>query len=136
MHSFQVNQLHITCQVETPIQLNEHKGSALRGALFYALRGSPHPRAAWSGFCANKGAANCFDCAVNAVCPVMRLVSTLDERGAHGHQAPRPYIINPPLEPRTAYGPGDPFAFDLLLVGDATNPRAPSAREHTGSSLA
>jgi len=119
MNNFQINQLHITCRVQTPIWLNQHKGSAIRGALFYALRGSPNPRARWSGFCVNKAAPNCFDCPVNAVCPVMRLVSTLDERGTHGHQAPRPYIINPPLEPRTSYAPGDSFDFDLLLAGDA-----------------
>jgi hypothetical protein len=95
MDTFQVNQLRIHCEVQTPIQLNEHKGSAIRGALFYALRGTAYPNAQWSGFCANKAAANCFACPVNAVCPVMRLVSTLDEEGTHGQQAPRPYVINP-----------------------------------------
>ncbi len=122
MNTFRVHQLHVCCEVQTPIRLNEHKGSAIRGALFYALRGSPNPRAAWSGFCANKAAPGCFDCLVNAVCPVMRLVSTLDEEGTFGHQAPRPYIINPPLDNgRTTYAPGEHFAFDLLLVGDAAD---------------
>ena len=122
MNTFRVHQLHVCCEVQTPIRLNEHKGSAIRGALFYALRGSPNPRAAWSGFCANKAAPGCLHCQVNAVCPVMRLVSTLDETGAHGHQAPRPYIINPPLDDgRTVYAAGEPFIFDLLLVGDAAD---------------
>lgn len=119
MDTFQVHQLRVYCQAETPILLNEHKGSAIRGALYHALRGSAYPRASWSGFCANKGAASCFACQVNAVCPVMRLVSTLDETGEHGHQAPRPYIINPPLEPKTAYAPGEHMIFDLLLAGDS-----------------
>ena len=122
MNTFRVNQLRVHCTVQTPIRLNEHKGSAIRGALFYALRGSPNPRATWSGFCANKAAPSCFECPVNAVCPVMRLVATLDETGAHGHQAPRPYIINPPLDDgRTTYAPGEHFIFDLLLVGDAAD---------------
>jgi hypothetical protein len=120
MDTFQVNQLRVHCTAQTAIRLNEHKGSTIRGALYHALRGSADPRAAWSGFCANKAAANCFVCPVNAVCPVMRLVSTLDEEGVHGHQAPRPYIINPPLDDgRCVYGPGDSFIFDLLLAGDA-----------------
>ncbi len=120
MHTFQVNQVRVSCQVLMPIRLNEHKGSALRGALYHALRGSDHPRAAWSGFCANKAAPNCFACLVNAVCPVMRLVSTLDEQGIHGHQAPRPYIITPPIDDgRTWYGPDERFIFDLLLVGES-----------------
>ncbi len=122
MDTFQVNQLRIHCTVQTPIRLNEHKGSAIRGALFDALRGSPNPRAAWSGFCANKAATSCTVCPVNAVCPVMRLVSTLDEQGTHGQQAPRPYIINPPLgDGRTVYGSGEHLVFDLLLAGDATD---------------
>jgi len=120
MDTFRVHQLRVHCEAQTPIRLNEHKGSAIRGALFYALRGTGYPNAAWSGFCANKAAPNCFVCPVNAVCPVMRLVSTLDEEGTHGHQAPRPYIINPPLDgAQTVYAPGERFAFDLLLAGDA-----------------
>lgn len=122
MDTFQVNQLRVHCTVQTPIRLNEHKGSAIRGALFYALRGTADPHATWSGFCANKATPSCTACPVSAVCPVMRLVSTLDEEGIHGHQAPRPYIINPPLDDgRTAYGPGEHLAFDLLLAGDATD---------------
>ncbi len=121
MDTFQVHQLRVHCEAQTPIRLNEHKGSAIRGALFYALRGTAYPNAAWSGFCANKIAANCFVCPVNAVCPVMRLVSTLDEEGTHGHQAPRPYVINPPLEEQTAYAPGEHFTFDLLLAGEAAD---------------
>ena len=122
MDNFQVHQLRIHCEVQTPIRLNEHKGSAIRGALFYALRGTGYPNAQWSGFCANKAAANCFVCPVNAVCPVMRLVSTLDEEGVHGHQAPRPYIINPPLDgDQTCYAAGEHLAFDLLLAGQAND---------------
>lgn len=122
MDTFRVHQLRVYCEVQTPIRLNEHKGSAIRGALFYALRGTAYPNAPWSGFCANKAAPNCFACPVNAVCPVMRLVSTLDEGGTHGRQAPRPYIINPPLDGgQTYYAPGEHLTFDLLLAGDAAD---------------
>lgn len=121
MDTFHVHQLRVQCETQTPIRLNEHKGSAIRGALFYALRGTAYPNAAWSGFCANKVAPNCFVCPVNAVCPVMRLVSTLDEGGTHGHQAPRPYVINPPLEEQTVYAAGERFVFDLLLAGNAAD---------------
>lgn len=120
MDTFHVHQLRVHCTAQSPIRLNQHKGSAIRGALFDALRGSAHPQASWSGFCANKAAPSCVECPVNAVCPVMRLVSTLDEEGVHGHQAPRPYVINPPLDPTiTVYGPGESFTFDFLLAGHA-----------------
>ncbi len=121
MNRFAVHQLHITCEARTPIRLNEHKGSALRGALFHALRGSPNPRGSWSGFCANKSAPSCFECPVSPLCPVMRLVSTLDEESDFGRDRPRPYVINPPLDPRTAYEPGSQFNYDLLLAGDAAD---------------
>lgn len=113
------HQLHITCRALTPIHFNEHKGSAIRGALFAAIRGSDHPRAQWSGFCGNKAAAHCSQCPVNTVCPVMRLVETLDDRGTFGRDAPRPYVINPPLDQRTEYRPDEEFGFDLLLAGEA-----------------
>jgi hypothetical protein len=120
MNDFHVHQLRVSCQVETPIVLNEHKGSALRGALYHALRGSEDPRATWSGFCANKQVPHCYACQVSAVCPVMRLVSTLDDQGTHGHEAPRPYVINPPLDDgRTVFAVGDYLTFDVLLAGDA-----------------
>ena len=44
MDTFLVNQLRVQCETLTPIRLNEHKGSAIRGALYHALRGSPDPR--------------------------------------------------------------------------------------------
>ncbi|NPV08292.1 MAG: CRISPR system precrRNA processing endoribonuclease RAMP protein Cas6 [Anaerolineae bacterium] len=113
------HQLHITCRALTPIHFNQHKGSAIRGALFAAIRGYDHPHAQWSGFCANKAAPHCSQCPVSTVCPVMRLVSTLDERGTFGRDAPRPYVINPPLGPKADYLPDEELAFDLLLVGEA-----------------
>lgn len=117
---FSVQQLHIIAEADTAIRLNEHKGSAIRGALFEAMRGPERPTSAWSGFCADKAAPHCSQCPVSAVCPVMRLVATLDERGTFGQDAPRPYIINPPLDAeRTDYPPGSRLSFDMLLVGEA-----------------
>lgn len=113
------HQLHITCRALTPIYFNEHKGSAIRGALFAAIHGTDHPGADWPGFCSNKSAPHCSECPVSDVCPVMRLVSTLDERGTFGRDAPRPYVINPPLSPKNEFQIGEEFAFDLLLVGEA-----------------
>lgn len=34
-------------------------------------------------------------------------------------QAPRPYILNPPLTPRKVFHPGDSIIFELVLVGAA-----------------
>lgn len=122
MEGFRVHQLHFVCEVQSTVSLNEHKGSALRGALFYALRGSKDPRAAWAGFCAYKEAAGCYECPVQGRCPVVRLVSPLDEQAQYGREIPRPYIINPPLDQHeTTYQPGDKITFDVLLVGEAAD---------------
>lgn len=124
MHQFTIHHLRITAEVQTPLALNEHKGSAIRGALFHALRGPERPSAdGYTGFCTNKAAPTCWECSLHAVCPVSKLVATLADQPtpqtAHGHEAPRPYIIRPPLEPTNDYQPGDFFTFTLGLCADA-----------------
>ncbi|MBA3534906.1 MAG: CRISPR system precrRNA processing endoribonuclease RAMP protein Cas6 [Ardenticatenales bacterium] len=104
--------------VEHPIVLNEHKGSAIRGAFFHALRGRAG-NLAWRGFCANQSAADCRDCPLLQVCPVARLLATHDPSGARGHEIPRPVTVRPPIDEAMDYLPGDKFSFGLTIVGDA-----------------
>ena len=104
--------------IERPVVLNEHKGSAIRGAFFHALRGRPGNHA-WRGFCANQEATECRGCALLAVCPVARLLATHDPTGARGHEIPRPLTVKPPLGERTEFCPEDHFRFGLSIVGDA-----------------
>jgi hypothetical protein len=88
MEGFTAHQLHFTCEVQTPILLNEHQGSAIRGALFRALRNQ---------FCFNKEARSCGECALWATCPICFLVATRDPQSERGVEVPRPYTIEPPL---------------------------------------
>jgi hypothetical protein len=107
-------------EVERPISLNEHKGSALRGAFFHALRGRPaHQR--WRGFCANQTAPECRDCMLLAACPVARLLATHDPTGARGHEIPRPVTVKPPTTDKVDYLPGERLRFGLTIIGDALN---------------
>jgi hypothetical protein len=122
--NFTIHHLQITAVAQTTIQLREHQGSAIRGALFHALRGPNRPtKDGYTGFCTNKTAPNCWQCPLHHVCPVSQLVATLDDQPnpqtAHGREAPRPYIIRPPLNPQTTYHPGDPFNFTLGICADA-----------------
>ena len=81
MDHFTAHRLRFECQVVEPIQLNEHTGSAIRGAFYHAL---------WSGFCMNRESPSCTACPLVVTCPVAFLVSTLDpqsDRGANGRQA-------------------------------------------------
>jgi hypothetical protein len=107
-------------EVERPIALNEHKGSALRGAFFHALRGRPN-NPHWRGFCANQAAADCRDCPLLPACPVARLLATHDPTGARGHEIPRPVTVKPPITEQVDYLPGDSLRFGLTIIGDALN---------------
>ena len=112
MDNFTAHQLHFTCQVQTPILLNEHQGSAIRGALFHALRNQ---------FCFNKKAKDCGECAVWATCPICFLVATRNPNSERGVDVPRPYIIEPPLDGKISYEPGETLEFGLTMFAQALN---------------
>jgi hypothetical protein len=107
--------------VQTPILLNEHQGSAIRGALFQALRNQ---------FCFNKEARSCGECALWATCPICFLVATRNPQSERGAEVPRPYTIEPPhhasrfthhASPGVRYEPGEDFSFGLTLFAQALN---------------
>ncbi len=110
MNDFTAHQLHFTCEVQTPILLNEHQGSAIRGALFHALRNQ---------FCFNKKAKDCGECALWATCPICFLVATRNPQSGRGMDVPRPYVIEPPLKREMRYEPGEVFSFGLTIVARA-----------------
>jgi hypothetical protein len=110
MNNFTAHQLHFTCEVQTSILLNEHQGSAIRGALFHALRRQ---------FCYNREAKDCGDCAVWATCPICFLVSTRNPQSKRGIEVPRPYIIEPPLNGKTHYESGEILKFGLTMFARA-----------------
>jgi hypothetical protein len=121
--AFTAHRLHFVTQVQTPIELNEHQGSAIRGALFHALR---------NRFCGNRETRECVPCPVVATCPVATLVSTLRPGSGRGRDVPRPYTVQPPL-PGTGghlvegegdqvffrYKTGEGFEFGLTLYAQA-----------------
>ncbi len=112
MNNFTAHQLHFTCEVQTPILLNEHQGSAIRGALFHALR--------WQ-FCFNKEAKSCGECALWATCPICFLVATRDLESKRGVEVPRPYIIESSLDDKIRYEPGEALEFGLTMFAQALN---------------
>ena len=88
MHSFTAHRLRFATEVQHTIELNEHQGSAIRGALFHALR---------NRFCGNQEAGECAACPLVATCPVATLVSTLRPGSRRGRDVPRPYTVQPPV---------------------------------------
>jgi len=111
MDHFTAHRLTVHGIVVEPVQLNEHKGSALRGALYHSLR---------NRFCTMRHEKDCADCPLWQVCPVCTLVSTLAPGNRLGRNAARPYTIQPPLDAtKTLYRPGEPLSFGLTLYADA-----------------
>jgi len=115
MNNFTAHQLHFTCEVQTPILLNEHQGSAIRGALFHALR----HQFCYSKKTAENLAKDCGECAVWATCPICFLVATRNPEGKRGVDVPRPYVIEPPLDGKTRYQPGETLEFGLTMFAQA-----------------
>ena len=109
--NFEAHMLRLVCEVETPLRLHLHKGSALRGAWVEALlsRACPQP---WA--CA--GAS----CRMPQGCPIAAIVGPADEVGERGRDVPRPYVVEPALDSRTDYAPGETLEWRIALFGKAT----------------
>ncbi len=116
MDHFTAHRLQFDVEVRAPLELNAHQGSALRGALFHALR---------RRFCTNSTAEECRFCPLNLACPVCTLVSTLRPESDRGADVPRPYTVQPPLaaaqngEDVVRYEAGQTFSFGLTLFAQA-----------------
>ncbi|HHX65978.1 MAG TPA: CRISPR system precrRNA processing endoribonuclease RAMP protein Cas6 [Chloroflexi bacterium] len=111
MNEFAAHRLLIRGTVERTLELNEHKGSALRGTLYHSLR---------NRFCTMRDAVDdCTTCPLWQVCPVCELVNTLAPDNRLGRDASRPYTVQPPLDGgKTRYEPGESIVFGLTLYGD------------------
>lgn len=104
--------LRFECEALTEIVVPPFKGSMIRGALFGSLR---------RDFCLDQQDHTCADCGVRQACPVCSLLATADEDSPRGIEVARPCTVEPPLEGRTIYGPGDRFSFGVTLFGDAAD---------------
>jgi len=119
MHQLTAHHLRFSLEVESPIELDHHQGSALRGMLFNALRGPRNNPTL--GFCTQRHLDTCAECPLVAVCPVASLVATLNPQAGRGRDVPRPYAIVPPQNDKTRYEAGEQLAFGLTLFGNALN---------------
>ena len=108
----EIHLLRFVCEVETPLKLPTHKGSALRGAWAEALmsRACPQP---W--VCRGGG------CAMPHGCPIAALVGPANEGSIRGKDVPRPYVFEPPIDSRTEYAPRDTLEWSMVLFGKAVD---------------
>lgn len=108
--AFQAHILRFEAEATSEIRLHHHKGSALRGAFFHALR---------TDHCANPSLPSCRPCHVHDTCPICFLVSTIDDASGRGADVPRPYVVEPPIDAREIYRPGDRLDFNIILFSRA-----------------
>ncbi len=90
-------------RVVTPMLLPPFKGSTLRGGFGRSL----------FDLCRQRGRLDIYRYIFAT--PIV----DGSERLASCQEAPRPYVIEPPLDTRAEYAPGDTFEFSVLLVGAA-----------------
>jgi hypothetical protein len=123
MDTFKAHRLRFVTDVTSTVELNEHQGSAIRGALFHAMQ---------ARFCGNREARDCAACPLVATCPVATLLSTLRPGAERGRDVPRPFTIQPPLPGNGGhpvedgrrrlffhYRPGEELVFGLTLYAQA-----------------
>lgn len=103
-------QLEITLEAVTSLALDAYAGSALRGAFFSAL---------WNRFCTNHEALTCYECPLNAACPVSSLAAPLRDEAPRGHDLPRPYIITASYHEKKRFESGETYTFSFTLIGNA-----------------
>ncbi len=107
--------LRFSLRFTTPAQLPPFKGSTLRGGFGAALR-----RVA----CVRRR-GDCEACTLAAVCPYRYVFDTPvpphSARMRRYPYCPHPFILEPPLDERRRFEPGDELEFGLTLVGRAAD---------------
>lgn len=108
-----VGKFELSIQAKDPIILPPYKGSTLRGGFGNAFK---------KIICALKE-KDCPDCILKEQCVYSYIFETPPPAGAKVMRkypaVPHPFIIEPPMERRRGYKPGDEMAFGLTLIGKA-----------------
>ena len=96
--------------------LPRYKGSTLRGGFGAVFKRT---------VCFQKEVKTCADCLLKANCPYAYIFETAPPQDAEVlrtySDVPLPFVIEPPLDTKTVYEPGETLDFGLVLVGRAIN---------------
>lgn len=109
MLGISVYPLRVLCRAVEPVALPAFAGSAVRGALFGAVRDLA---------CVNPTAPSCVVCPLHRICGASLLLATVDEQGPRGREVPRPFALRPPLDGGRVVQPGESFTFGVTLIGE------------------
>ena len=110
-----VGRFELTLEAKEPIILPPYKGSTLRGGFGTAFR---------KVVCVIKG-KECKECLLKGQCIYSYVFETPPPSGTKVMRkyeaAPHPFVIEPPLQKKMDYKPGDQFSFGLTLIGKAVD---------------
>lgn len=105
--------LRFTLRAEGDAWLPRYKGSTLRGAWGQALK---------RAICIRRD-LNCDICLVRPSCVYTQIFETLPPKSVAAFRgqkyAPHPYVLEPPLDEKQKYEPGERLTFGLTLIGRA-----------------
>lgn len=97
------------------LSLPPYKGSTFRGGF----------AGTFQRLVCSAGTRQCKPCPLKQECPYALVFESEPPPGAEAlrnyESIPRPFVLEPPLEEKTAYAPGEPLVFRLVLFGHAAN---------------
>ena len=103
----------LTISAIDPLSLPPYKGSTFRGGFGHAFKKT---------VCTIRN-KECNDCILKSRCIYSYVFETPPPEDSQilrkYEKAPHPFIIEPPLETKTHYKPGDALSFGLVLLGKA-----------------
>ena len=116
LDKLRIAKYHFTLEAVERLGLPRYKGSTLRGGFGAVFKRT---------VCFQKRVKSCADCLLKANCPYAYIFETSPPQDAevlrtYSH-VPLPFVIEPPLDTRTVYEPGETLDFGLVLVGRAIN---------------
>lgn len=116
MNAFRTAHYRFDIEAIDPLSLPAYKGSTLRGGFGYAFK---------KMVCIEKDWRKCTPCQLGNTCPYGYIFETsvpADSQVLRNlREVPVPFLIEPPLDEKTSYRPGDRLSFDVVLVGRAIN---------------
>ena len=116
LSKLRIAKYHFDLQAVERLGLPRYKGSTLRGGFGTVFKRT---------VCFQKEVKSCADCLLKANCPYAYIFETAPPQDAEVlrtySDVPLPFVIEPPLDTKTAYEPGESLDFGLVLVGRAIN---------------
>ena len=110
---FRVVMYRLTLTARDTLHLPPYKGSTLRGGFGTMFR----------RVCCTMRERECKRCTLHPTCPYGYIFETAPPPGSEKLRVldniPRPFVLEPPLEAKTEYAPGETMEFGLVLVGRA-----------------